>query len=206
MTRTADEWDAAYAATTDGRTLWTAGPNPQLAQVLVEVLAGRPAGSCVDVAAGEGRHAVWLAAQGWDVHAVDFSATGLERAQQAAAASGVAITTVAADVTTWSPEQPVDLVLCAYLHLRSATLRPLLTRLGDWVAPGGLLVLLGHDEANLSSGIGGPQDPDVLWSTGLLRATYDAAGLVVQRAEQVRRPVADEPRPALDVLLVARQP
>ena len=119
-------------------------------------------------------------------------------------AAGVTVTTTVADVTVWSPERPVDLVLCAFLHLPSPTMRPLLTRLGGWVAPGGLLVLLGHDAANIASGVGGPQDPDVLWDTDLLRATSEAAGLVVHRAEQVRRPVADEPRPAIDVLLGRR--
>ena len=180
-------------------------PGPPAA-VLEETIADEPAGGCIDVAAGEGRHAVWLASQGWRVQAVDFSRIGLERADQAAAAAGVAVDTVCADVTEWEPAAPVDLVLCAYLHIPSAVIRPLLVRLGGWVAPRGRLVLLGHDIANLDGGVGGPQDPDVLWDSDLLRTTATEAGLDVKRAEQVRRAVAGEPRPALDVLQVARRP
>ena len=205
MSRSPSEWDARYAAAADGpgRTVWTPGPNAALAAALDEALAGRAPGDCVDVAAGEGRHAVWLAGQGWRVRAVDFSRVGLEQAGRAAAAAGVEVDTVCADVTTWQPAAPVDLVLCAYLHLPSATMRPLLQRLGSWVAPGGLLVLLGHDLANLEHGVGGPQDPDVLWDTAMLRAAAGAAGLDVVRADQFRRAVSGAPRPALDVLLVA---
>ena len=205
MSRSASEWDARYAAVAGGPggTVWTAGPNPALAEALDEVLAGRPTGVCVDVAAGEGRHAVWLARRGWRVQAVDFSRVGLEQVGRAAAAAGVEVETVCADVTVWEPPGPVDLVLCAFLHLPSATMRPLLHRLGGWVAPGGRLVLLGHDAANLTDGVGGPQDADVLWDTAMLRAAATGAGLEVARAEQVRRPVSGEPRPALDVLLVA---
>ena len=64
---------------------------------------------------------------------------------------------------------------------------------------------LGHDRANLDHGVGGPQDPDVLWDADLLAAAAAGAGLDVVRAEQVRRPVDGEPRPALDVLLVAHR-
>jgi SAM-dependent methyltransferase len=205
MSRSPSEWDARYAAAAGGPggTVWTAGPNAALAEVLDEALAGTPPGVCVDVAAGEGRHAVWLARRGWRVQAVDFSRIGLEQVHRAAAAAGVEVETVCADVTGWEPPGPVDLVLCTFLHLPSATMRPLLNRLGSWVAPGGRLVLLGHDVANLTDGVGGPQDADVLWDTAMLRAAAAGAGLEVERAEQVRRPVSGEPRPALDVLLVA---
>ncbi len=202
MSRTAEQWDAAYAEhAAGGQTLWTPGPNATVASVL----ADRPPGTAVDVAAGEGRHALWLAELGWQVTAVDFSAVGLDRAARAAADRGLGLATVCADVTTFQPDGPVDLVLCAYLHLPSATTRPLLERLGRWVAPGGWLVTLGHDAANIDQGVGGPQDPDVLWDSAGLRAAADSTGLEVIRAEQVRRPVEGENRPALDVLQVARR-
>jgi len=200
MSRTAEQWDAAYAErAASGQTLWTAGPNATVASAL----ADRPPGTALDVAAGEGRHALWLAEQGWQVTAVDFSGIGLDRAADAAAERGLDLTTVRADVTGWEPDRPFDLVLCAFLHL--PTPGTLLERLGRWVAPGGWLVALGHDRANLDHGVGGPQDPDVLWDTDLLAAAAGGAGLDVVRVGQVRRPVDGEPRPALDVLLVAHR-
>ena len=207
MSRNPQEWDDRYAAAAAacGSTVWTPGPNLALAAAVEKELGEVAPGTCVDVAAGEGRHAVWLATRGWRVQAVDFSRVGLDRARAAAAAAGVDVETVCADVTGWDPAEPVDLVLCAYLHLPSVTTRPLLHRLGTWVAPSGWLVLLGHDAANLRHGTGGPQDADVLWDKGLLREAAAGADLDVLRADQVRREVEDAGRPAIDVLLVARR-
>jgi SAM-dependent methyltransferase len=207
MSRNPQEWDDRYAAAAAecGGTVWTPGPNRALAAAVEQELADVVPGTCVDVAAGEGRHAVWLAARGWRVQAVDFSRVGLDRAREAAAGAGVDVQTVCADVTEWDPAEPVDLVVCAFLHLPSVTTRPLLHRLGTWVAPSGWLVLLGHDAANLLHGTGGPQDADVLWDTDLLREAAAGAGLEVLRADQVRREVTNAERAAIDVLLVARR-
>jgi len=200
MSRTAAQWDEAYAErAASGQTLWTAGPNDTVASVLGDLACG----TALDVAAGEGRHALWLAERGWQVTAVDFSGVGLDLAARTAAARGLHLDTVRADVTDWAPDGAFDLVLCAYLHLPSALSHPLLERMGHWVAPGGRLVTLGHDRANLDQGVGGPQDPDVLWDAGLLGTVAAAAGLDVARLEPVHRPVEGADRPALDVLLVA---
>lgn len=70
------------------------------------------------------------------------------------------------------------------------------------MAPGGLLLALGHDRDNLLHGFGGPPDPDVLYDVELLRTAAD--GLEVQRAEQVERVVGENT--ATDTLLLARRP
>src|ERR1700687_6396772 len=57
-------------------------------------------------------------------------------------------------------------------------------------APGGTLLVIGHDLANLTSGYGGPQDSAVLFPPDDVVA--DLAGLEVVRAEQVRRPVSTD--------------
>jgi 2-polyprenyl-3-methyl-5-hydroxy-6-metoxy-1,4-benzoquinol methylase len=46
-------------------------------------------GSVLDVGAGEGRHAVWLAELGWDVTALDFSGVGLEKGRRRAEERGL---------------------------------------------------------------------------------------------------------------------
>ncbi|MEL0282956.1 MAG: SAM-dependent methyltransferase, partial [Ilumatobacter sp.] len=57
-------WDERYAGTD---LVWSAGPNV----FIEEICAGLEPGSALDLAAGEGRNAVWLAERGWDVTAVD---------------------------------------------------------------------------------------------------------------------------------------
>ncbi|MFD0328131.1 methyltransferase domain-containing protein [Streptacidiphilus monticola] len=77
----AEDWDRRYAAE---ELVWSAGPN----RFVAEELAGLTPGRALDLAAGEGRNALWLAEQGWRVDAVDWSAVGLDKARRAAAARG----------------------------------------------------------------------------------------------------------------------
>src|SRR3954463_1695499 len=95
----AADWDQRYAE----QRQWSAEPNALVA----ELLAGLPPGDAVDLAAGEGRHALWLAGRGWRVTAVDFSAVGLDRGRaQADAEQASSVTWVTADVLSWTaPEQ-----------------------------------------------------------------------------------------------------
>lgn len=188
MPADATHWDRRYA---ESDRVWRAEPHEQL----VASLAGLPAGRALDVAAGEGRHAVWLAEQGWDVTAIDFSAVGLQKGRDEAKRRGLDIEWVVDDVTTWAPGREFDLVLVAFLHIGPqvyATLR-------NHLAPGGRLVVIGHARRNITDGVGGPQDPSVLDDTDSLA---EAAGdLKVQRLEEVERPTPAGT--AIDVVLVA---
>lgn len=144
-------WDAPYR-TTD--LVWTANPN----QFLVAEVAELTPGTALDLGAGEGRNAVWLAQRGWQVTAVDFSAVGLAKAAQLADAAGVTLTTVCADVGDYVPPAGgFDLV--AVLYLPAAVRAGMHRRAADAVAAGGTLLVVGHDTTNLTSGHGGPQRP-----------------------------------------------
>ena len=188
----AQEWDDRYAE----QQQWSAEPNALIA----ELLAGLPPGDAVDLAAGEGRHALWLAGLGWRVTAVDFSDVGLTRGRAQPGADRV--TWVTADVTSWSAEPAsLDLVLVAYLHLPETDTTELFLRAVDWLRPGGRLLVLGHDVENLTAGVGGPQDPAILHSVERLAPV--AARLDVDRLEQVRRQTAAGT--ALDTLLWGRR-
>jgi SAM-dependent methyltransferase len=194
-------WDRRYETK---ELVWTAEPN----RFLVSEVAGLTPGSALDLAAGEGRNAVWLAEQGWQVTAVDFSAVGLAKAGELAAARGVGITTVCADATDYVPPEQFDLVVVFYLQLAAEPRREAYLRAADAVAPGGTLVIVGHDSTNLADGYGGPQEPAVLFSPDDVLADIAPAGLTVERAERVERPVdtPDGPRVAIDALVRARRP
>jgi 2-polyprenyl-3-methyl-5-hydroxy-6-metoxy-1,4-benzoquinol methylase len=86
-------WNDRYAA---ANLVWTAEPN----RTFAAEAAALPPGSALDLGAGEGRNATWLARQGCAVTAVDFSDVALRKARQLAEASGVEIDSVVADVTT----------------------------------------------------------------------------------------------------------
>jgi SAM-dependent methyltransferase len=188
----AAHWDARYA---HSDRLWSAQPN----RIVAEILGPLRAGTALDVGAGEGRHAVWLAARGWQVTALDFSGVGLERGRREAEARGVAVDWLVADAREWSPPPGTtyDLVLVAFLHLEG----DVLTRVRDWLAPGGRLVVHGHARRNLTEGVGGPQDPRLLHTEDQLRAAAD--GLSVERLGEVLRPTPGGD--AIDITLVARR-
>lgn len=187
-----DLWNARYSA----ERVWSSGPNAHVEQIVTPLEPG----AALDLGAGEGRHALWLAKRGWRVVAVDFAEVGLARGQDEAAEGGLAerIDWVAADVTTWAPPagDTFDLVLVAYLHLPE----DVFSAAASWVAPGGHLVVVGHALRNLTDGTGGPQDPALLHSPDQLR--QKAAGLDILRCEEVER-TTDSGALAIDVVLVA---
>ncbi|MBT8224035.1 MAG: class I SAM-dependent methyltransferase [Dactylosporangium sp.] len=191
-------WDQRYAATPD--LVWAAEPN----QFVAEIFRGRAPGRALDLAAGEGRNATWLAGQGWRATAVDFSATGLDKGRRLAREQGVSVHWVVADLRTYRPEpQGFDAVLVAYLHVPTDERAGILARAAGAVAPGGTLLVVGHALANLTAGVGGPQDPAVLYTPETIAG--ELPGLVVRRAEVARRrvTVADGSADALDVVVVA---
>lgn len=67
-------WDRRYA---DCELVWSADPN----QFFAAELADLPAGRALELGTGEGRNAMWLANQGWEVTAVDFSAVAIDKAR-----------------------------------------------------------------------------------------------------------------------------
>ena len=182
----ADAWDERYAAS---ELVWSATPN----QFVAAECADLPPGTAVDLAAGEGRNAIWLAGLGWQVTAVDFSQVALDKGRRLAAEAlddPARVTWVRGDATTWQPGEPVDLVVVAYLQLpadqRRAAVRAGLTAL----RPGGTLLLVAHDSTNLTEGTGGPQDASVLMTAEDVLADLEGLDHRVVRAGRVAREVA----------------
>lgn len=89
---------------------WGREPS-SLAKTVTEYLPEEPAGKrLVDLGAGEGRDAVFFAEYGFDVHAVDISPAGLEKANRLAAENGVSVTTIQADLNDFELTDPMDVV------------------------------------------------------------------------------------------------
>lgn len=169
-------WDQRYR---DADRLWSAEPNLFVA----DRLRPAPPGRGLDLAAGEGRNAIWLAEQGWDMTAVDFSEVAVERGREA----GEAVNFVVANVLEWEPEGEFDLVLIAYLHLLAADFEPLVRRAVSWLSPRGELFVIGHDISNLEEGHGGPPVPEILYDVDTILSWIE--GLTIIEAQVVRRPV-----------------
>lgn len=196
-------WDERYA----GREpVWSRGPNASVAQVAGDLAPGH----ALDLACGEGRNALWLAERGWTVEAVDFSPLAIERGRSWADETGVTgVRWVVADVLR-HPVTPrgADLVLLSYLHLPAREQLEVARKAASAVAPGGTLLVVGHDPSNLDDGHGGPQDPEVLHSGDDYSRFLAGTGLEVRTAGPIDRGVETEDGvvTAIDVLVVATRP
>ena len=195
-----DDWDKRYAGSD---LLWSIEPN----QFLVEETAALRPCRALDLAAGEGRNAVWLAEQGWSVDAVDFSAVALAKARRLAAAREVELNWIEADVERYScAKSEYGLAIVFYLHLPWERMRHVLREAAAAVAPDGTLLLVGHDRINLDRGHGGPKDPGVLYTPDDVAG--ELPGLMIEDATRRDRPVETETgvATAIDCLVRASRP
>jgi SAM-dependent methyltransferase len=190
--RDAHAWDERYAAT---GLVWSSTPN----QFVASEVADLPPGRVLDLAAGEGRNALWLASKGWAATAVDFSGVGLDKGRRLQAelpdGGDLRVEWVHADVLAYDPAPGgYDLVVLAYLQL-PAEERRTAVRVGfGALAVGGTFLVVAHDSTNLTEGTGGPQDPSVLYTAEDVLADLDGERFDVIRADRVPRvvPAGDE--------------
>jgi SAM-dependent methyltransferase len=193
-----EDWDRRYAAVEN---LWATRPN----RFLVAEVAEIPPGRALDLACGEGQNAIWLASLGWDVTGVDYSEVAIAKANARAERDGVAVEFNSADLVEYEPERGAyDLVLVLYLHIPSIERGAVHAKASAALAPGGTFLLLGHDRANLTDGVGGPSDPDLLYTADEIAA--ELPGLEIEKATTLPRDVDGEDRDAIDTIIRARRP
>jgi thioredoxin reductase/SAM-dependent methyltransferase len=133
------EWDQRYS----GEQMWSGNPNGSLVAEIAAVAPGR----VLDVGAGEGGDAVWLAEQGWQVTANDVSRRALDRVEAEARRRGLTLATSHADANDLDPfaGETFDLVTAHYASIPRAPDGRAVRNLLDAVAPGGLLLVVSHD-------------------------------------------------------------
>lgn len=193
----AAEWDRKYERR---ELVYGEAPNA----TLVEVATTIPRGRALDLAAGQGRNAIWLATRGWIVDAVDFSSVALTRASRVAESAPRSVrerlTWIHADVTKLATEPNYDLVLMFYLHLPPDERRRAVSAAMSALQPDGILMILGHHSSNITDGVGGPQEPEILYTPEDL-VTDIGDRLTVTTAENRYRDVTGGT--AIDALLLA---
>lgn len=127
-------------------------PNAHLTALVEDLRPGR----ALDAGCGHGPDALWLAARGWQVTAVDFSASALAHARATAAALGPDVAGrvdwIEGDLATWAPQPGgFGLVACLYVHI-AGSVQETVRRLAAGVQPGGTLLLVGHRPVDPATG------------------------------------------------------
>jgi len=178
---------------------------PPNAHLLHEVAAFRP-GRALDAGCGHGAETLWLAARGWQVTALDFSAAALVQGRSMADAVGDdmarRIQWIKSDLASWTPEPAhYDLVICLYVHV-AGSVEAFVRRMATGVAPGGTLFLVGHRPVDPATGAATRAANQVQVSVQAAVAALDADVWDVVVAEERPRPVAGT---GVDAVIRARR-
>ena len=175
-------------------------------QWLVTEVANLQPRFALDAGCGHGSDTLWLAARGWHVTAVDFSATALAHARSTAETVGADVAEridwVEGDLSTWIP-QPwrYDLVFSLYVHV-AGSIEAMVQRLAAGVAPGGTLFMVGHRPIDPTTGAETAAAGQFQVSVDTATAALDPNRWTFLVAEDRLRPIAGT---GVDAVICARR-
>jgi 2-polyprenyl-3-methyl-5-hydroxy-6-metoxy-1,4-benzoquinol methylase len=178
---------------------------PPNAHLVAEVSA-LPPGRALDAGCGHGADALWLAAHGWRVTAVDFSAAALAHGKAMAEAAGADIAArinwIEGDLSTWTAEAGLySLVVSLYVHA-AGSMETTIARMAKAVAPGGTLFMVGHRPVDPSTGAPTAAANQVQVSVEAAVAALDSEVWELIVAEERPRSVAGT---GVDAVICARR-
>lgn len=144
-----------------------------------QIWRARPGGCVLTIGEGEGRNAVWLARQGFDVTAVEGSAVGVSKARALAAAARVEVDFQVADLLDWAwPLAAFDAVVSIFVHFQPDDRRDIHRAIERALKPGGLVFIEGfHPRHRDSPGTGGPP-MDMMVDARTLIADFEGLAIV----------------------------
>ncbi|MEI7843071.1 MAG: class I SAM-dependent methyltransferase [Gallionellaceae bacterium] len=131
----------------------------------------KPGMKCLAVADGEGRNGVWLAQQGLEVVAVDYSPVALAKAKKLAEERGAQVRFEAIDLLQWQwPVAEYDVLVGIFIQFVPSSQRPaMFENMKRALKPGGLLLIQGYTPRQLEYKTGGPSQADNLYTEPMLR-------------------------------------
>jgi len=148
----------------------------------------RAGGTALSIADGEGRNGVWLAEQGLDALAVDFSPAALAKARALAQERGVRLRTEIADLTSWRwPPGAFDVVAAIFVQVVLPDDRPAFFRnIKQALKPGGLLLMQGYRPEQLEYRTGGPPEAERMYTRAILQEAFgDLSELDIREHDSV---------------------
>ena len=170
-----------------------------------------PAGRVLCLAEGEGRNAVFLASQGYEVTAVDQSAAGMAKAHKLAEQKGVKIETIVADLAEFAIEPNTwDGIVSVFAHVPKAIRVPLHRHIVKGLKPGGIFLLEAYTPRQLeTAGKGGPGSEQRELFMTLSDLHEELEGLDFEIARETEREINEgryHSGPGAVVQILARKP
>jgi SAM-dependent methyltransferase len=177
-------WDQRYSAED---LVYGEAPNEFLASVSRRFPRG---GGALDIGAGEGRNALFLASLGLSVLAVDQSEVGMRKAQRLARERGLSLQTQAVDLQEFdAPAGSFDVVSSIFVHLPTSLRAVVHKRVGSWLKVGGVFVLEAYAPDQMVRNTGGPKDPALLAPLEVILAELE--GLKIEHQGALVRNVSE---------------
>lgn len=127
------QYDSLYASTEgffgEGK------PVPAVVKLLKYIQSG----TVLDIGGGDGRNALFLAENGFQVTVTDISLAGLNKITEKVTSQNLSIVTKIADATLEPLEGQYDVILVSFVlfHLGTETARELIKKMKEHTAPGG---------------------------------------------------------------------
>lgn len=176
-------WDERYSAK---EYAYGTEPNGFLAANFSSI----PKGRVLSLAEGEGRNAVFLAKQGYDVTAVDASRVGLDKARKLAEENGVVIEFIQADLAEYDPGvEKWDGIVSIFCPLPSPIRIQLYRKIEAGLKRNGVFLLEAYTPDQLTHGTGGGNSPDTMQTAESLRR--ELPGLRFRHLVELEREVIE---------------
>lgn len=176
-------WDERYS---DSEYAYGTQPN----DFLRANVAAIPKGKVLSLAEGEGRNAVFLAQQGYEVTAVDASAVGIKKAQSLAEQNAVKVNFIQADLTEFDPGVAQwDGLVSIFFPLGSRDRKALHKRMINALKPAGVFLLEAYTPAQVHNQTGGGKEPDNLQTAQSVQTEWQ--GLHFTHLQELERDVVE---------------
>ena len=168
-------WDNRYSEAG-----YAYGQDPN--EFLKESVGHIPMGNVLCLAAGEGRNAVYLARQGFNVTAVDISEKGLTKARLLAKENGVRIKTIQADISEFRiNKNHWHGIISIFFHTPAALRKTIHRNILAGLIPGGVFILEGYSQEQLDYKTGGPPAQELLFDLDEIQAELNKLELLINQ-------------------------
>lgn len=125
----------------------------------------KPKSKTLCLAEGQGRNAIFLASQGHNVTAIDYSEEGIKKLQQLASENKLNIDTLCIDLNNYTIEENKwDTIICIFGHFPESIRKTVFTQLYKGLKKGGVLLMEAYHKDQLNYNTGGPQSIELLYS------------------------------------------
>ena len=136
-----------------------------------------PRGKALDIAMGEGRNAVFLAKNGFEVDGCDVSEIAVKKTLKLAKENNVRVNAFVADLEIYKlPKNAYDVVACFYYLQRS-----LIPQIKEALKPGGMVIYETYTIENWERGFEGPKNKDYLLKTNELLDLFKDLTIIYYR-------------------------